>query len=132
MLTITTSQLAWLCAAYPHEGVGLLLGTDDGVVMQYVPARNMAPSPRTQFVLDPQAWLDADMLVQRHSWQVLALVHSHPDAPAHPSRADMQAGAVLGMQVRMLIAHIGAHGIIEVTAWRWDGATYHNEPLLCH
>jgi proteasome lid subunit RPN8/RPN11 len=132
MLTITTSQLAWLCAAYPHEGVGLLLGTDDGVVTQYVPARNMALLPRTQFVLDPQAWLDADVLVQRHGWQVLALVHSHPDALARPSPHDIQAGAVLGIRLRMLIAQVGARGIIEVTAWRWDGATYHNEPLLCH
>lgn len=132
MLSITTLQLAWLCAAYPHEGAGLLVGTHDGVVLQCVPARNLATIPHTHFVLDPQVWFVADALVQRHGWQILGLVHSHPDAPACPSARDMQAGAVLGRQLCMLIAHVSTRGIIDVTAWRWDGATYHKEPLLWH
>lgn len=132
MLVITRNQLLWLCDAYPNEAVGLLVGSADGVVMQCMPARNMADAPRTQFVLDPQVWLAADRVAQRHGWHILGVIHSHPDAPARPSSADTAAGAVLGGQLRMVIVQVGAHGMIEITAWRWDGASYQQEQLQCH
>lgn len=132
MLVIMPYQLTWLCDAYPAEAVGLLIGTAEGVVMQCIPARNLADTPRTHFVLDPRAWLDADAHAQRHAWHILALIHSHPDAPARPSPADIVAGALLGQQVRMVIVQVGAHGMIDMTAWRWDGAIYQQEQLVCH
>jgi len=95
MLVIPHAQLTWLCDAYPHEAVGLLLGMPDGVVMQCLPACNLADAPRTQFVLDPQAWLDADAVTRRQGWHILG---------------------------RM----------IDITAWRWDGAIYQQEQLQCH
>lgn len=132
MLVIPHAQLTWLCDAYPHEAVGLLLGTADGVVMQCMPAHNLAESPRTQFVLDPQVWLTADASAQRHDWHILGVIHSHPDAPARPSRHDQDAGELLGRQLRMVIVQVGVRGIIDITAWRWDGACYQQEQLQCH
>jgi len=132
MLVITRNQLTWLCDAYPHEAVGLLVGRADGVVMQCMPAHNTADTPRTQFVLDPQAWLDADRVAQRHGWHILGVIHSHPDAPARPSLHDQEAGDVLGRALRMVIVQVGVHGIIDITAWRWDGACYQQEQLQCH
>ncbi|MFM7677721.1 MAG: Mov34/MPN/PAD-1 family protein [Roseiflexaceae bacterium] len=127
-----SEQLMWLCDAYPYEAVGLLLGTADGVVMQCMPTRNLAEAPRTQFVLDPQVWLDADVVTRRQGWHILGVIHSHPDAPARPSHHDQLAGATLGTQVRMVIVQVGARGIIDITAWRWDGAIYQREHLQCH
>ena len=132
MLVITHTQLTWLCDAYPYEAVGLLLGTSDGVVRRCMPTRNMAEAPRTQFVLDPQVWLDADAVARRHDWHILGVIHSHPDAPARPSPRDQAAGEVLGQQLRMVIVQIGARGMIDITAWRWDGAIYQQEQLQCH
>ena len=132
MLVIPHAQLTWLCDAYPHEAVGLLLGMPDGVVMQCLPACNLADAPRTQFVLDPQAWLDADAVTRRQGWHILGLIHSHPDAPARPSVHDQVAGATLGAQMRMVIVQVGTRGMIDITAWRWDGAIYQQERLQCH
>ena len=132
MLVIPRAQLIWLCDAYPHEAVGLMLGLPDGVVMQCLPSPNMADTPHTQFVLDPQVWLDADVVTRRHGWHILGLIHSHPDAPARPSCHDQVAGATLGMQLRMVIVQVGTRGIIDVTARRWDGACYLQEQLQCH
>jgi len=31
-----------------------------------------------------------------------------------------------------VIVQVGTRGIIDVTAWRWDGACYLQEQLQCH
>lgn len=61
--------------AYPEEACGLII--DD----EYVPVENKADDPLHDFAVDPA-------LLIRH--KVQAIVHSHPDGPNAPTRADME------------------------------------------
>ena len=75
---------AW--AAYQNgkrEACGLIVrgGAED----VYVPCRNIADDDRQRdsFKIDPRDWAAAE-----DAGEIVAVVHSHPDASAHPSDAD--------------------------------------------
>ena len=65
-------------AEAPRESCGLIL--DDA----YVPCRNIADDPVGSFQID-----GATMVLARQSGRLRAVVHSHPDGPACPTRTDM-------------------------------------------
>jgi cell wall-associated NlpC family hydrolase len=65
-------------AEYPRECVGVVV---DG---SYRPENNTHPTPETHFKIDDARL--AELVLQ----PLQAIVHSHPDQPAHPSEADMR------------------------------------------
>jgi len=70
-------------ADYPRECCGLVVATASGPL--YRPCRNIAPAEtaRDRFTIDPADWAHAE-----DAGEILAVVHSHPDACAHASTAD--------------------------------------------
>ncbi len=69
-------------AEYPRECCGLVVATAAGE--QYLPCRNTAETPSEHFRLPGEDYAAAE-----DQGEVLALVHSHPNAAATPSEADM-------------------------------------------
>ena len=63
---------------YPRESCGLVV---DGA---YVPRMNTAEDPLEDFRISPQGYAAA-----ARKGTVQGVIHSHPDKPDHPSRADM-------------------------------------------
>jgi len=72
-------------AAFPKECCGLIVRDRGGEALRYVACRNTASaaSAADVFVLDP-----ADFAAAEDAGEVLAVVHSHPNACANPSMAD--------------------------------------------
>jgi proteasome lid subunit RPN8/RPN11 len=71
-------------AEAPNEACGLLV-LRDGTAERYVPGRNAAASPyRFELEADPEVWFLED------DGYELAVFHSHLDAPAYPSRTDVE------------------------------------------
>lgn len=66
---------------YPAEACGLLIRTASG--REYVPCANVAVTPREHFVIDKHDQTDAE-----DRGEILAYIHSHPDAAPTPSMAD--------------------------------------------
>lgn len=66
---------------YPAEACGVLIKTEQG--REYVPCRNLAHTKRDQFALDHQ-----DLVAAEDRGELLAIIHSHPDAAPRPSMAD--------------------------------------------
>lgn len=66
---------------YPSEACGLLVASDHGDV--YVRCRNRSRTPSEHFDMDPEDYAAAE-----DTGEVLAVIHSHPDATAEPSEAD--------------------------------------------
>ncbi|GAA5061492.1 desampylase [Erythrobacter westpacificensis] len=95
-LVVTRAVIALLRGeakrAYPNECCGILLGDDAGIT-NALPARNVHPSPRTHFEIDPQALVDAHRAARSAGPQVLGYYHSHPAGPPYPSSTDRAEAA---------------------------------------
>jgi len=75
-------------AELPNECVGMLIGSGDGVVTEYLPLVNELKSP-TRFLTEPRSMLRAEKRCRELQFKVLALFHSHPTSPAVPSKHDV-------------------------------------------
>ncbi|PRC93096.1 C40 family peptidase [Solimicrobium silvestre] len=83
-------------ADYPREACGLIIirrGRE-----KYLPCKNLAPDTE-HFIISAQ-----DYAVAEEMGEIVAVVHSHPDAPASPSEADKvscEASGVLWHIIRV-------------------------------
>ena len=75
-------------AAAPDECCGVLLGRE-GEILEAVPAGNIADEPRSRFLIDPKAHIDARRTARARGLEVVGFYHSHPSSPATPSARDV-------------------------------------------
>ena len=78
-------------AALPDEGCGLVFGHGQRVE-RVVPIRNALHSA-VRFRLEPQAQLAAMQEAEEQGLELLAIYHSHPRGPDHPSATDIEEAA---------------------------------------
>ena len=76
-------------AEAPKESCGLLVMLDGAE--HYWPCKNLSEEDDV-FILDPMGYAAAE-----DTGEVLAVVHSHPDAPALPSKPDKKACTQYGL-----------------------------------
>ncbi len=76
-------------AEQPRECCGMLGGQSSQVSSCY-PLRNQAAQPETQFFAAPEDIFEAMRRMRRAQEKLLAIYHSHPRGPAHPSPTDIE------------------------------------------
>ena len=74
-------------AGVPLESCGLLAGVG-GVVQKVIPIPNALQS-ETRYRLAPSEQLAAFEQIERDGLELLAIYHSHPKGPIHPSPTDI-------------------------------------------
>lgn len=101
---------AWANSAYPHEGCGLLIGQFSAggvkIVARFATLTNelltktitgapTLPSHRqgqgagkTEFVMSPDEFNRETLKAEKEGFDVIGVVHTHPDHPAVPSQID--------------------------------------------
>ena len=116
-------------AQYPRESCGLIAAA--GRRERYVPCRNTA-SGTEHFALAPEDYAAAE-----DAGRVLAVVHSHPDAPPLPSDADLAGCEASGLPWH--IVSVTAEGAGELhsfapTGWRAPllGRMFFHRVLDCY
>ena len=98
---IRVSPEAWaaivphLEAAYPKEGCGILLGTEDAegnrLAQLALPCRNAYEGEQAdRFELDPRDQIEAERRARQLGLSVVAIFHSHPDCDAYFSATDLK------------------------------------------
>lgn len=75
---------------YPRESCGLLIAKKRR--QHYVPCCNLAARPGEQFIISPQ-----DYAMAEESGEIVAVIHSHPNAQPTPSQADRVACEASGL-----------------------------------
>lgn len=124
-------------AAYPQECCGLLVGRQhpNGTVemTRAHPSANLGKAA-DRFEVDPRLWVDLARALGRGPTKVVGLYHSHPDHPAQPSAADLEAA--WGEELVWLIVSVSQHAAgggqaIHVTAHILDhgGRQFRELPL---
>jgi proteasome lid subunit RPN8/RPN11 len=99
--------------ASPLEIVGMLVGKDKKI-SQILPLQNIAVSPQTEFVADPEGVLHALKHIRTQDLELVAFYHSHPNGPAKPSKTDVLQAK---WDVPMLILDV-KHKVIR--AWHLE------------
>lgn len=99
MLEISNGTLAQIHAhgedAYPDEGAGFLLGTDDGEkrhVVQIYSIENAREDEarHDRYLVSPEDYLKAEITADRLELSLIGVFHSHPDHPNRPSEFDRE------------------------------------------
>ncbi len=85
--TLYQALVAHAQAQWPQEACGLLRGRA-GRATEFLPARNVAPHPRTDYQVDPQTLLQA-LDWEDQGDELIAIFHSHPTSPPIPSPVDV-------------------------------------------
>jgi proteasome lid subunit RPN8/RPN11 len=106
---------------WPEECCGILHGTiltENFLPVGFhieglIPARNVHPTPRTHFEIDPQALIGAHRAMRTAGPAVIGYYHSHPSGPAEPSSTDRAMASGDGA----IWAIVGGK---DVTFWRDD------------
>ena len=89
---------AHLQAAYPNEGVGLLLGHAGGASPDLKTAKAVLPLPNRfeageqhhRYLITAQDMLNGENEASRLGLDVIGVFHSHPDHPAQASEYDRE------------------------------------------
>ncbi|GIW04770.1 MAG: hypothetical protein KatS3mg059_1390 [Thermomicrobiales bacterium] len=107
-------------AALPAEGCGLLavptVATPVVRAVRFYPGTNILRSP-TRFVMHPKEVQVALDDMERHGWQLGAIVHSHPTSPPSPSPIDLREAYY--PDALMVIVALGSNGP-TAQAWRLE------------
>ena len=80
-----------VAARAPQEACGLIAGLIQGEVYQaleVIPATNQLNSP-VRFRIEPLELLQAFNHIEANGWELVAIYHSHPNGPEHPSETDL-------------------------------------------
>ena len=109
-------------AAYPLECCGLVLKA--GRREWYQPCRNTAASAE-HFVMSAEDYAAAE-----ESGDIVAVVHSHPDAPAAPSEADRVACEASGLPWYIVAVEKSENGDVVAGEIRGFAPEGYRAPLL--
>ena len=115
----------------PEEGCGLLGGSlsADGVgmVSAVMPVENALHSP-VRYSMEPAAQLQAFYQLEERGLELLAIFHSHPQGPDHPSLTDRSEFAYPG--VLSLIVYLPGRPDSRQAARAWLGRAYRIDGLF--
>lgn len=118
MLLIThemaQSMVAQAVAGLPEEVCGLL-GGPVGKAVDIRAISNIADRPDVHYLMDPNEQWAAFQAYEAAGWELLAVYHSHPAGPAHPSETDIAASCYPG--VAYFIVSLEQPDAPSLTAW---------------
>jgi len=85
------SMLADVEQRKPQEACGLIAGIENRCLAVF-PISNTLHSP-VRFRMEPGEQLETFMRIDENNWELLAIYHSHPSGPSHPSQTDIAEAA---------------------------------------
>jgi len=89
-----------------------LVSAVDGVPVQIYPVENISSTPARLFEMDPVAQMSVMRDMREKKETLFAIYHSHPAAPAFPSKLDAEQFDYDG--VLYLIVSLGTKGVLEM------------------
>ena len=107
----------------PDTEVCGLIGAKDGEPRSVYPVTNVAKEPGRLFEMDPREQIDAMRRMREEGETLFAIYHSHPHAPAEPSRADLEQAAY--PDALYLIISLNTEGVLEMRGYRLADGRVH-------
>lgn len=89
------------------------------------PARNVADSPRTRYLIDPEQQLRIIEAIEDAGREVVGFYHSHPEGPPLPSETDAERAAWPGYSYAICVPGERPY----LGSWRWTGEVFEREAV---
>jgi len=105
-----------------------LISLDKNDKMRVIPVNNISTDPSKFFEMDPAETISAMKAMREMDAELFAIFHSHPHAPAYPSKTDIeQAGYP---QALYLIVSLNTKGVLELKGYKIQGDSVVNIDLV--
>lgn len=111
-----TNQLLHLAQLSPDYEICGLIGGKDGIPCSCYPVQNVASQPEQRFLLNGAQQVNAMRIMREQGEELVAIYHSHPNAPAFPSSTDLAQAAY--PDVLYLIISLNTKGILEMRGFK--------------
>ena len=113
----------------PEEACGMAAGKP-GEISQVIPVANRLHSP-VRFEMDPLEQLRGFQAIDAADLELIAIYHSHPQGPAHPSVTDIAEFAYPGV-VYLIWAHSPGDdpGSWSVRGFDLDTSPFREVPMI--
>jgi len=98
------------------EEVCGLVSSKNNIATQSYPIKNTATNPAEFFNLDAQQQIQAMAEMRNNQEQLFAIYHSHPTAPAIPSKTDLKLANY--PEALYLIISLNIKGIMEIRGYQ--------------
>ena len=114
---------------YPHECCGALIGLGELVTAALALPNTTDDGPRRRFLVRPNDYQAAERHAAELEAGLLGFYHSHPDAPARPSRYDLEHAWPVFSYV---IIGVDGGDPGQMTSWRLrnDRSAFDEEQLI--
>ena len=113
------NELLHLAQRSPEQEICGLISGRDGAFHKCYPIANVAGDRKHLFALAPKGQIDAMRRMRAAGEELVAIYHSHPDAPPLPSPADIQQSEY--SNVLYLIISLNTEGVLELRGFRIRG-----------
>jgi proteasome lid subunit RPN8/RPN11 len=105
--------------AYPEEGAGFLLGTEEkrrtvAAIFALSNAREDA-ARHNRYLINPADYVKAEIEAERQGLRLIGVFHSHPDHPNRPSEFDRDWAQPF---FSYIITSVESGNAIESKSWR--------------
>ena len=121
-------------AAYPEEGAGFLLGSDENgerYVAQIFVAENTREDEarHNRYLVSPKEYLQAEIAADVLGLSLIGVFHSHPDHPNRPSEFDREWAQPF---FSYIITSVNSGKAVESKSWRLaeDRLNFEEEKIL--
>lgn len=110
------NQLLHLAQISPNSEICGLVGGSTGHARHAYPIANIAASPADRFQLEPKSQIDAMRHMRERGEELVAIYHSHPNGPAHPSAVDIREASY--PETVYLIVSLDTKGVLDMRGFR--------------
>ena len=114
-------------ASSGHEICGLISGKKSDLNKCY-PVKNVSDNPAQRFLLDAAEQIAALKAMRENGEELLAIYHSHPNAPAIPSQTDLELAAYIDLIY--FIISLNTKGLLEIRGFKINKESYTELSLL--
>ena len=118
------NEILTQASTHPDTEVCGLLGGVGDTVRSCLPVPNVSPDAHCRYVMDPAGQIDALRNMRNAGDDLVAIYHSHPEGLATPSVTDIREANY--PDAVYLIVSLGIRGVLEMAAFRIDGAGVHD------
>ncbi len=123
-----TNQLLHQAQISPDEEICGLIGGKNGIPCHCYPVDNIAEHPERQFLLDPKQQIATLAKLRDCNEDLIAIYHSHPNAPATPSQSDIDMACY--PDALYLIISLNTKGVLELRCFKLNDQTFIELPLV--